>query len=406
MKGLYEYGRSAKCYILNCEAKKSPNEVFRTIVTIYKSRAKHTLVATALLLLLSTALTVAQDSRTKYSLRVGYLPATHDTLLFIAVHEKLFPPNLDVQLLKYSSSPDILNEMRGGSVDVAIPGVAAPIQRIAEGAPFAIVAGAAQESAAVVTKSDYKAKFFDGDQLRPLNDRIRAFANMKIGSVKLSTGDALFRCAIKDNKVPVSIDDSYHSPKDVLLDLKGGRLDAAVLWSPHMTTAEKDNMPIVLWLGEVLPNHVCCRQVVRQDYLAGNREAVVLYLGGLIRAKALYDASQKSAKHKQRVLEAVREYVLVDPKYPDVLEKELFGEEPRTKLSVDLNEHGIAEYLEKMAEERMISPAQVEEVKKGIDGSVLYDAYRKVGLSDDQAQIAMSKGFASVPEEARTQMLK
>src|ERR1700731_672836 len=235
-------------------------------------------------------------SEQQYSLKVGYLPATHDTLLFVAAHEKLFPSNLDVQLVKYTSSPDILNEMRGGRVDVAIPGVAAPIQRIAEGAPFVIVGGAAQESAAVVVnpKQDYGTRFFERGQLRPLDGRLQAFANMKVGSVKLSTGDALFRCAMRDRNVPVSIDDSYHNPKDVLLDLKGGRLDAAVLWSPHMTTAEYDGMPIVFWLNEILHDHVCCRQVVRSDYLAERRDAVVLYLIGLIRAKAVYDAAQNS----------------------------------------------------------------------------------------------------------------
>src|SRR4051812_12473582 len=86
----------------------------------------------------------------EFLMRVGYLPATHDTLLFIAAEEKFFPANLEVQLIKYTSSPDILNDLRGQKIDVAIPGVAAPVQRIAEGAPFVVVGGAAQESAAVV----------------------------------------------------------------------------------------------------------------------------------------------------------------------------------------------------------------------------------------------------------------
>ena len=344
-----------------------------------------------------------QDSGTSYSIKVGYLPATHDTLLFIAVHEKLFPKNLDVRLVKFSSSPDILNELRIGRVDVAIPGVAAPIQRIANGEPFTIVAGAAQESAAVVVKPEQKAKFFDGDQLRSLETRLQAFSKLKVGSVKLSTGDALFRSAILDHHVAVSIDDSYHNPKDVLFDLKGGRLDAAVLWSPHMTTAENDGMPIVMWLGEVLRNHVCCRQVVSDNYLSANREAVVLYLVGLIKAKVLYDSSQSSPDDKERVLKSVSEYVL-NP--PDVLEKELFsnsGAAPRTKLSVDLNRQGIADYLAKMAQGKMISAAQTDKVNKCIESSVLYDAYKRLSLSDEQATAAVSKGFDSVKTVLQTQ---
>jgi ABC-type nitrate/sulfonate/bicarbonate transport system substrate-binding protein len=343
--------------------------------------------------------TTAQDAPPKYALRVGYLPATHDALLFVAKHEKLFPPNLDVQLVKYTSSPDILNEMRGGRVDIAIPGIAAPIQRIAEGAPFNIIGGAAQESAAVVVRLEHKSKFYAGDQLLPKEERIRAFTKMKIGSVKLSTGDALFRCAIKDNNVQVSLNDSYHNPKDVLADLKGGRLDAAVLWSPHMTTAEDElGLPIVLWLGEVLRNHVCCRQVVRQEYLAGNREAVVLYLVGLIKAKLVYDSAQHFQQDKERVLASVAEYVL-NPKA--VLEKELFGQTPRTKLSVDLNQQGISDYLEKMAQENLVSATQVTAVNNSIDSSVLTDAYKRFHLSNEQAQLATLKGFDSVAEILR-----
>lgn len=357
-------------------------------------------IAATLLLATRTA-TTAQDQPLKHTLKVGYLPATHDTLLFVALHEKLFPPNLDVQLVKFSSSPDILNELRGGSVDIAIPGIAAPIQRIAEGAPFTIVAGAAQESAAVVVQSKHRSKFFDGDKLRPKDIRIHAFANMRIGSVKLSTGDALFRCAVMDNNLPVTIDDSYHNPKDVLADLKGGRLDAAVLWSPHMTTSERDGMSIVLWLGEVLPNHVCCRQVVRKAYIASDREAVLLYLVGLIRAKSLYDSSRASSEDQARVLNAVGQYVLTSR---EDLMKELFGSDPRTKLSIDLNNIGINDYLNKMAQEQLISSSQIEGVKKNIDSTILRDAYKRLGLSDEQAQLASTKGFDSIPEELRAQM--
>jgi ABC-type nitrate/sulfonate/bicarbonate transport system substrate-binding protein len=358
-------------------------------------------ITKAVLLFAWPALCNAQESAQKYSLKVGYLPATHDALLFIAVHEKLFPSNLSVELVKFTSSPDILNEMTGGRVDIAIPGIAAPIQRIAEGAPFNIIGGAAQESAAVVVRLEHKPKFFAGDQLLPKADRIHAFEKMKVGSVKLSTGDALFRCAIKDNNVHVALNDSYHNPKDVLADLKGGRLDAAVLWSPHMTTAEEESgLPIVLWLGEVLRNHVCCRQVVRHEYLKDNREAVVLYLVGLIKAKLVYDSAQKLPPDKERVLSSVAQYVL-NPR--NVLEKELFGGSPRTKVSVDLNPRGITEYLQKMAQENLVSTSQAARVNQSVDPTVITDAYKRFHLSDAQAELATTQGFESIAEVLRTQ---
>src|SRR5688572_12054086 len=115
-------------------------------------------------------------------IRVGYLPATHDSLLFIAKSRNLFPAGLTVELNKYTSSPDILNDLRGEKIDVGIPGVAAPIDFIKGGAPFTIVGGAAEKSAAVVVIPKY-AQAFKNPRLT-LAEKMGLFKGLVIGSVK------------------------------------------------------------------------------------------------------------------------------------------------------------------------------------------------------------------------------
>ena len=58
-------------------------------------------------------------------LRVAYLPATHDTLLFIALQEQFFVSyGLRVEMRSYLNSPKALAALESGEVDIAIPGIA------------------------------------------------------------------------------------------------------------------------------------------------------------------------------------------------------------------------------------------------------------------------------------------
>jgi len=328
---------------------------------------------------------------------VGYLPATHDSLLFIAMERGFFPPQLTVELAKYSSSPDILNDMRSEKVDLGIPGVAAPINFIAGGAPFKIVGGAAQESAAVVVAPKFQSRFAGPRQ--SLDSKMKQFAGMRIGSVRQSTGDALFRKAIQDHKVgSVDLNDSYRDPKVLLSDLLTDKVDGAVLWSPHMTTAEAQGMPVVLWLGEVLPKHVCCRQVVRARYLAAHEDAVVMYLEGLIRAMAFYN----NPKNHDAVMAAVGKYVL-NP--PEVLEQELYNQR-RTKLSVDINAGGIQAYVDAMQTFAHLDSTQLSDVSKSIETAPLYRAYKNLLNDDGLARKAVSQGFDSVKEQLQATLVQ
>lgn len=76
-------------------------------------------------LILLTLLPAASSARTV--VRVGYLPATHDALLFISKEEGLFNRSkIDVQVRTYDNSVQILNDLKNGLLDIGIPGLATP----------------------------------------------------------------------------------------------------------------------------------------------------------------------------------------------------------------------------------------------------------------------------------------
>jgi NitT/TauT family transport system substrate-binding protein len=326
------------------------------------------------------------------AIRVGYLPATHDILLFIAKDASLFPNSLQVETVPYKNSPDMLRDLAAQRLDLAIPGVAAPLNFISSGHEFTIVGGAAAESAAVVVPLS-EARRFEGQSTL---QRIKNFKGLRVGTVRQSTGDALFRKALKDAGVLDSVDiREYGDPNALLSELRNQFIDGAVLWSPHMSRAEASvpQMKIVLWLGEVLPHHVCCRQVVRDSFLRTQRKSVVLYLAGIIRAMEFY----QSPSHHEQVIGIARHWISGTP--DDILEKELFSDKinktpPRTTVSVDLDKDGIQNYVDAM---KSISGLDSAKVMAKVDATLMQDAYEYLGLSQSDAAKCTAQGFIGCP---------
>jgi ABC-type nitrate/sulfonate/bicarbonate transport system substrate-binding protein len=326
------------------------------------------------------------------AIRIGYLPATHDTLLFIAVEQQLFPPEISVKLTAYKNSADILKDLAAQSLDLGIPGIAAPVNFIASGHPFSIVGGAAAESAAVVVPASQSAKFLAAKG----SAKLQLFRGLRVGTVRQSTGDALFRKAIRDAGLEKAVDiREYNDPTALLAELRGQFINAAVLWSPHMSKAEDGQPPmkIVLWMDEVLPSHVCCRQVVHDAFLKQQRTAVVAYLAGIIRAMKFYS----DVNNKERVLTIAAKWIPGTSR--EILEKELYIPDPahhghsRTTLSTDLNEDGIKDYVKAMEKTTGLESSKPSILDK-VDRTAMVSAYKYVGLSDSEAERCVSQGFA------------
>jgi NitT/TauT family transport system substrate-binding protein len=350
-----------------------------------------------LLSLLCGVLHTGSLTDTKTVLKVGYLPATHDLLLFIA-HDAHFAEEegIDLQLSQFHNSPEILQALVAETIDVGIPGIAAPVMYISNGAPLHIIGGAAKNSAAVVVVPKF-AQRFDG---KSPDAKLQLFKGMRIGTVKQSTGDAIFRHSLKEAGLLLDVDiREFVSPAEVLTALQSGGLDGAVLWSPHMSTAETKQMPIVLWIYELMKEHehVCCRQVVQNTYLRRHRPALVAYTKALIRAMRFY----QDPAHKQDVLAIVSRYIPGTSQ--DILQKELYGESPRTTISVDISQDEIARYVEAMEKSGDLSAAQGRAAIASIDSTIILDAYKSLGLPISEADDCVRNGFLAFPFHLKKQ---
>lgn len=332
-------------------------------------------------------------------LRVGYLPATHDSLLFIALERKLFPADVRVAPVKHTNSGEILQKLEAGDLDMGIPGIAAPARYIGSQSPFIIVGGAATRSAALVVSASRVAEFsfVKSETLTPA-ELDRVFATLKskrIGTVTQSTGDSIFRSAVARRRLGPSVSiQTKPSPSDILNDLQAGSLDAGVLWSPHMTRAEGMGMKIILWMDQLLHNHVCCRLVARDDYVKKHPAAVTSFLTGILKA------NHEFSKLPPDTVFTILNRYLVPTLSNDALRIELYGDPakgilPRTSISPDIYEGRIKEYLAAMRDAELLSTRQSDLVERGINQLHMTRAYKQAfpALTEAQAQRCAIEGF-------------
>jgi len=59
-------------------------------------------------------------------------------------------------------------------------------------------------------------------------------------------------------------------PKDMKAALSTGQVDAYIAWEPYVSDSVVGGVGnVLLWSGEIMPNHPCCVVVVRNDFLSG-----------------------------------------------------------------------------------------------------------------------------------------
>lgn len=250
---------------------------------------------------IAAAVGVAQAEQ----LKVGYLPVTGHAKFFVAQEQGFFKQEgLEVELIEFVNSADGLNAVTANKLDIGAFGTTAPLVHYARGADLKIIGGIMGGDAAVVVKPENAAK-------------VRSVADLKgtkIATVRLATGDAVLRGALKDARIDWKTQTQIFelkSPPAVIEAVKSGQVDAGVVWGPHDIRAERQGLKVVIRSTELQPGHPCCRLVVKSDKL---KNPVVLekFLRAILRAE------QFAAGHRKETIDAIGKYVKLDR---DVLEQ-------------------------------------------------------------------------------------
>lgn len=232
-------------------------------------------------------------------IRVGYLPVTGHAKFFVAKEQGFFQrEGLDVELVEFQNSADGINAVTAGKLDLGAFGTTAPLLFYSKGTDLKIIGGIMGQDAALVTKPE-------------LAGTIKSVADLKgkkVATVRLASGDAVLRGALKENHINWKTDVQIFelkNPPAVIEAVKSGQVDAGVVWGPHDLRAEQQGLKIVVRSGDLQPGHPCCRLVVTASKL---KESATLehFL------RAILQAEKYAADHRKETIDAVEKYIKLD----------------------------------------------------------------------------------------------
>lgn len=300
------------------------------------------------------------------TLVIGYEPAACATLAMLAVDQGYYEAEgLKVDLVPFTSSADGLAALAAKKLDVGLSfGTGGPLTVATKGADIVIIGGNQTGGHPVLTKTENAAQYMD----------INAFRGKTVGSPRLFTADVVWRGALyRAGLVPgrdLEIIE-FKRPIDVLEAVQSGKVDAGI--GSTMITAravEDPGIAIPLFSNDFVPNHPCCRIVVRSDTLKDKRPALVALLKAHIKAEKKFTEDPEAGvaaqiKHHGWTEEHTRDTIL----------------EPHVKYYVDPNTNGVVDMWNFMLETRYLEP-QTLDPRSLIDTSIYIDALSQLKKED------------------------
>lgn len=231
--------------------------------------------------------------------KVGYLPTPGHVLYFVAQEKGYFKEEgLDVNLFQFTNSGEGMNAVAAGKLDAGSFGTAV-LTFIARGADLTIFGGQQSEGHGLIATPEKAAELKD----------LQGYRGKTIATVRLATGDVVFRGALKDVGIDWRNDiiiRELDSPAAVLEAVKKGSVDGGIVWTPFIKMAEKQGLQVVTYSGELLKSHVCCRQVALNGKITENPQAYEKFMAALIRAHEFY------LEHREETVDIISMYVKID----------------------------------------------------------------------------------------------
>ena len=303
----------------------------------------------ASLLLIGTAGLAAADT-----LKVGYLPVTGHAKFFVAKEQGLFAKEgLDVELIEFQNSADGLNAIIAGKLDVGAFGTTAPVAHLAKGTKIKIIGGIMGGDAALVATPANAGKIASVADLK----------GKKVATVRMASGDAVLRGALKDKGINWKTDlqiFELKNPAAVIEAVKSGQVDAGLVWGPHDLRAEDQGLKIVIHSTDLQPGHPCCRLVVTEASLK-NQETWEKF------TRAILKAEKFATENKKETIEAIAKYVKIDQQ---LLWRGYYS--PYLDQSSDPNVKGVKHFADVMVNSEFITSKP--DLNAGIDAHI----YEKV----------------------------
>jgi NitT/TauT family transport system substrate-binding protein len=218
-------------------------------------------------------------------LRVGYVPEPAHGLYFVAKEKGFFKEEgVDVDLFQFGSASEGMAALKADKLDVGTFGTTAPLVFISKGSELTFIGGMMIGGQAIIARPERLAELS--------GKNLKVYKGKKIGLVKLSTGDVIFKGALKKAGIDYKKDVTFvefGSVASVVEAVNKGAVDAGLVYPPHFSLAEKNHgLKVAHYIEEFYPDYTCCRIVAPTRLLNENPDTYKRFLAALIKAYRFY----------------------------------------------------------------------------------------------------------------------
>jgi len=205
-------------------------------------------------------------------LRIAYQPSTHQMAAITALEKGWFKDDLaplgvvNVSDKVFPSGPPEMQAMMAGELDVAYVGAAPVLTALATGLDAKIIAGVNTQGSDLVVRNDL-------DYKGPQSLSGLTIATFPVGSIQ----DTVLRNWLLQNNLTPDKDVFIKgmSPGDAVTAITAGKVDGVFLPTPSPSTVVNQGKgKVVVYSGEMYPNHTCCVLVVSGKLIREHPEIV------------------------------------------------------------------------------------------------------------------------------------
>ncbi len=232
------------------------------------------MIAIATVLAAVCILSAVCEAREITELHIGYQPSTHQIAHMTAMEKGWWEGDLKkfgiekVTDREFPSGPPEMIAMMAGELDVAYVGTAPPITAIDKRLDAKIVAAVQINGSAIVLLPELAANYTSPKDLKGLK-----IATFPPGSIQ----DTILRKWLMDNGLdPVKdVEIIGTKPGVAITEIVAKVVDGVFLPAPSPTIIEMGGAgEIVVYSGEMWPNHACCCLLVSEELIREHPELV------------------------------------------------------------------------------------------------------------------------------------
>ena len=292
---------------------------------------------------------LAEEAQKPQKLKIGIIPVPEHSKLIVAKEQGFFAKEgLDVELVEFANSADGMTALRAGQTDAASVGVTAPLVHIAKGADnIRIIGGLGGEGSAIITRPELEKK----------TAQLKDFKGLKVGTVRLSSSDAIVRAELAKAGVDWRKDIQIFelkNPAAVVEAVKSKEVDVGVVWAPFDIKARDAGLVVAIKTGKLSPGHPCCRIAVLSENLSSQPDTWKRYL------RAILLAERFIAENRQATVDTVTKHLKIESR---LVEEVVYGGD--TEFSSDPNVQGIALFWDAMKNSAFVE--STADIRKYID---------------------------------------